>query len=45
MEYESYIHVLASTTTFDENKVSAEMAGHFTDWMLDTPNLAYQYAN
>ena len=45
MEYEFYIQLLANTTEFNENLVDPETSNHFIDWMRETPDLAYQYAN
>ena len=41
MEYEYYIQMLADSTTFNETMVDKETIGHFKDWMLNTPDLAY----
>ena len=41
MEFESYISLLANSTTFNETMVDTETISHFKDWMRDTPNLAY----
>ncbi len=45
MEYEYYLQLLADSTVFNETIVNAQQIEHFTDWMRDTPNLAYQYAH
>ena len=44
MEYEHYLKLIASHTTFDAGAINNETSTRFLKWMKNTPDLAYQYA-
>ena len=45
MEYSYYIEVFAETTTFNSAYYRDYQIAYFKEWMLSTPDLAYQYTS